>query len=123
MRDDPSPANDVGRHGEDLALLHLESLGFTLVERNARVGRAEIDLVVRDAGGFAFVEVKTRRTARHGEPWAAVDTAKRVRLERAAVRYLERVGEPDADWRLGVVAIVVDADGAITNLDWIDEVS
>lgn len=121
MRDDASPAHDVGRHGEDLALLHLESLGFTLVERNARVGRSEIDLVVRDRDGFAFVEVKTRSTARHGEPWEAVGASKRERLQRAATRYLERIGAADADWRIGVVAIVVDELGAITNLDWIDE--
>ncbi|MBL8769639.1 MAG: YraN family protein [Planctomycetes bacterium] len=122
MRDDANPAHDVGRRGEDFALLHLESLGFTLVERNVRVGRCEIDLVVRDRDGYAFVEVKTRSSARHGEPWEAVGDAKRARLERAAGRFLERIGSPDADWRLGVVAIVLDDHGTISSLDWIDEI-
>jgi putative endonuclease len=121
MRDDEPVAHDIGRRGEDLALLHLEALGFALVERNARVGRCEIDLVVRDRVGFAFVEVKTRSSARHGEPWEAVGPTKRDRLARAALRYLERVGAPDADWRLGVVAIVLDDRGDISSLDWIDE--
>ena len=51
----------LGRLGEDLALEHLERLGFRVLERNYRTRYGELDLVVSDSATIVFVEVKTRR--------------------------------------------------------------
>ena len=48
----------LGRTGEDLALAHLERLGYTLVARNHRTRYGELDLVVFDGTTLVFVEVK-----------------------------------------------------------------
>ena len=49
--------------------------------RNLRVGRSEIDLLIRDAGTLAIVEVKTRRS---GDPVTRFDDDKLRSLRRAA---------------------------------------
>ncbi|HNM78657.1 MAG TPA: YraN family protein, partial [Tepidiformaceae bacterium] len=54
---------DLGDFGERIAAHRLEFEGMTVIERNARVGRIEIDLVMRDRDEVVFVEVRTRRGA------------------------------------------------------------
>lgn len=84
---------DTGRAGEDFAAQYLENLGFHIVERNARVGHLETDIIAADGKYILFTEVKTRRTrpdAPHpfGTPGAAVNAAKADRLIRAAEEYM-----------------------------------
>src|SRR4051794_41762291 len=60
------PRQHLGRAGEDLALAHLERLGYELVARNHRTRWGEIDLVAHDGTALVFVEVKTRRASGSG---------------------------------------------------------
>lgn len=59
-----------------------------MLGRNVRVGRGELDLIVRRAGVLAFVEVKARRTATFGAPEDAVDARKRRQVARLAELWL-----------------------------------
>lgn len=52
-----------GRLAEDAAARYLEELGYTVLARNVRVGRLEIDLIARDGSAVVVVEVRTRRAA------------------------------------------------------------
>ena len=52
---------DLGDFGERVAAHRLESMGMSVIERNVRIGRIEIDLVARDGDEVVFVEVRTRR--------------------------------------------------------------
>ena len=84
---------DTGRAGENFAAQYLEDLGFRIVERNARVGHLETDIIAADDKYILFTEVKTRRTrpdAPHpfGTPGSAVNAAKAERLIRAAEEYM-----------------------------------
>ena len=45
----------LGRIGEDLALAHLERLGYTLVARNHRTRHGELDLVVFDGTDYVGI--------------------------------------------------------------------
>ncbi|MBQ7320849.1 MAG: YraN family protein [Clostridia bacterium] len=84
----------IGRYGEDLAAAHLIRNGFTVVRRNFRVARNEIDIIAENDGYLLFVEVKTRsapdeRTpSRYGRPSRAVTYDKRDRTLYAARAYL-----------------------------------
>ncbi|MBL7728247.1 MAG: YraN family protein, partial [Dinghuibacter sp.] len=51
---------ETGAKGERLAAMWLEANGFTIVERNWRHGRYEIDLLAHRDGILHVVEVKTR---------------------------------------------------------------
>lgn len=76
---------DKGTSGEDFAVRFLTSRGCTVVERNARVGVDEIDVVVRDGRSLVAVEVKTSLNG--DDPVAAVDDEKFARFARAAHAY------------------------------------
>ena len=56
-----------------------------------RVGRRdELDLIAEYDRSLIFVEVKTRKNENYGRPFAAVNSAKRKHLSRAAIAYLKR---------------------------------
>jgi len=73
---------------EDRAVRHLESRGWTILDRNFRDGPRELDIVARRAGIVAFVEVKGRRDTRSGHPFETIGRRKRADIERAARRWL-----------------------------------
>ena len=62
--------------------------GWTLLGRNVRIGRGELDLIVRRGGVLAFVEVKARRSTTCGAPEDAVDGRKRRQVSRLAELWL-----------------------------------
>jgi len=102
-----------GRHGETLAAAFLELRGYTVIERNLRFGRLEIDLVARCSNLIVFVEVKYRGNRRGGGAGAAVGTGKQRDVETAAVGYLKRRGWTRVAVRFDVVTIEAPAhDGA-----------
>ncbi len=96
---------ELGKAGEDLALSHLLSLGYTLLERNYRGRRGEIDLVLRDGETVVFVEVKRRTSGAFGLPEEAVDGRKQRRIAAVAAGYLARHGLADRPCRFDVVAV------------------
>ena len=112
-----SDRRGVGRRGEELAARHLQLLGLTVVERNVRLPWGEIDLVAREGEELVFVEVKTRIGDESTAPDELVDAAKLARLERLAVGYVERIGDPDVPWRVDVVAVVLGRDGRVVRID------
>jgi putative endonuclease len=77
-----------GRAAEEAAAQRLVRDGWTLLGRNVRVGRGELDLIARRRGVLAFVEVKARRTAEYGAPEDAVDPRKRRQVARLAELWL-----------------------------------
>ena len=84
----------AGASAEALAARYLEARGLTIVARNFRTRRGEIDLIARDAGTLVFVEVRLRRDARYGGAAESITAAKRERLAAAAQFYLMRLREP-----------------------------
>ena len=78
----------LGRAAERAAAAYLESRGWRVLGRNVRVGRGELDLIVRRGPVLAFVEVKARRTRSCGTPEDAVSAAKRRRVARLAELWL-----------------------------------
>lgn len=107
----PGAAGGIGAAAEDRALAHLQQQGLTLVERNYRVARGpsaragEVDLIMRAADGtLVFVEVRSRRDARHGGAAASVSARKRASLVLAAHHYLLRFRAPPP-CRFDLVAI------------------
>ena len=83
----------IGRIGEDAVTAKYAALGFSVVDRNVRLGRNEIDLILQNESHLLFVEVKTRHAiphapSRYGRPAAAIDKSKRERMRKAAEDYL-----------------------------------
>ncbi len=77
-----------GKMGEDFAASLLELDGYSILERNFRCAFGEIDMIAEKDGELCFVEVKTRRTLRFGEPWEAVTREKQHKIRQSAALYL-----------------------------------
>ena len=77
-----------GRATEQLACRWLRRNGFRIVERNWSCSMGELDIVAEEEGTLCFVEVKARRSTRHGRAVGAVGPAKQARLARLASLYL-----------------------------------
>lgn len=78
----------LGRIAEEAAALHLSRSGWTCLGRNVRVGRGELDLIIRRGRILAFVEVKARSSSTCGSPEDAVDPRKRRQVGRLAELWL-----------------------------------
>ena len=95
----------LGKHGEDLACVELERLGYAILERRYRTKFGEIDIVASHEGVTVFVEVKTREGEEFGSAVEALTTWKQRRLTQMAVDYLARHRLHDRPCRFDVVAI------------------
>lgn len=73
----------VGAAGEAVAARFLERRDAVVIDRNVRVGRDEIDLIVRIDGERVAVEVKTG-LGPDARPWENFDAEKNTRIRRAA---------------------------------------
>ena len=77
-----------GRKAEELARRHLQDRGLKLLTANYRCRYGELDLVMRDGAFLVVVEVRSRRSDRHGTPEASIDYRKRGRILRSARCFL-----------------------------------
>lgn len=96
--------NITGKEGERLACDWLRNKGYSILHRNWRHGRGEIDIVAREAGFLVVVEVKTRSSDRWGDPEMAVGRNKQRQLIQAADE-LVRTFDEDLEVRFDVISI------------------
>lgn len=95
---------ETGREGEKLAEAWLAANGYTVLHRNWRHGRYEIDLVCTKENKLRFIEVKLRQSNEHGHPEMAVTKKKYYDLMQAVNQYM-LLNATHADFRLDVMAI------------------
>lgn len=113
----------LGRLGEDLALEHLERLGYRKLARNHRTRFGELDLIVCDHATIVFVEVKTRRVgASAGSALESVPPRKQRQVRGMAAAWLvESSDRPrSVELRFDVVAVTVDGGGRLVRLDHLE---
>ncbi len=80
--------NDLGKMGEEKAVQYLISKGYTILERNYRFGRSEVDIIASFKGIIVFAEVKTRTNYAFGYPEDSVSRSKQKLLIKAAGNYV-----------------------------------
>ena len=74
--------------GERRAARHYRLRGWRVVGANVRVGRDELDLIVRRGRALRFVEVKEKTSDGYGAPLEMVDGRKLMHVRRAALGWL-----------------------------------
>lgn len=109
----------LGQKGETLAQQHLESLGFKILAKNWRTGRAEVDIIAQDGNIIVFVEVKTRSSDRFGPPEFFITPQQQRMLAGAASVYCEKIDHP-GEIRFDVVSIILRDDGK-TKLEYLKD--
>ena len=119
--DGAHPPHALGRWGEDRACAYLEQRGWTILARNYRFGRREVDVVARRGSVVAFVEVKTRAGVGYGAPLEAVTRLKRREIEAVAGQYVARHRLIGVDIRFDAVSIVVERPGARARIEHVED--
>ena len=99
----------TGDEGEDLAVELLESKGYTIINRNYRYGKGEIDIIAKDPQeeGLVFIEVKSRNSFEYGSPEEAITKNKIKQLKRIAELYLYENEIKEILCRFDVIAILI----------------
>lgn len=98
--------NETGILGENWATDYLQQAGYTILARNYRYGRAEIDIIASTAEFIVFVEVKTRTSLAFGEPDVFVSPRKQQLMMNAAHHWLQEHPH-QGEWRYDLFSIVL----------------
>lgn len=106
--------NDIGKIGEILAQNHMAENGYTILEKNWRHGKDEIDILATDGKFLVIAEVKTRQSNRLGEPELSVNRDKQRFLVRAADAYIQR-HNISMEARFDVVSVLLKGEKATIN--------
>ena len=102
--------NELGKKGEQLAVDYLLQQGYTIVERNYRFDRAEVDIMAKIKDTLAIIEVKTRSTVDFGNPQDFVKPKQIQRLVKAVDEYVT-VNNLDVEIRFDIIALVKEDKG------------
>lgn len=100
--------NELGIAGENLAAAHLQKSGYSILDRNWRFGRDEIDIIALKGEELAIVEVKTRQNDYFGNPAEFVSKKKQSHLIRAANAYVQK-RDLDVEVRFDVIGVILNS--------------
>ena len=128
----------LGRFGEKIAVEHLLARGFTLLARNYRTRRGEIDLIAFNGDTLIFVQVETHQVKTPGararsSPLEYLSASQMSRYRWVAEAWLHdpRYASPAAEhaspaaehaspaaerMRFDAIGVLVDAKGAVVEL-------
>ena len=97
--------NQLGKKGEQLAVEYLLKNDYSIIERNFRFDKAEVDIIAQKGHILAIIEVKTRSTIDFGNPQDFVKPGQIKRLVKAVDEYIT-ANKLDAEVRFDIIAIV-----------------
>lgn len=82
--------NETGKWGEDLAEEYLRNKGYTIRERNWRLGHRDVDIIAStpDDLSLVFVEVRTRTQDIVMDPVVSVNPKKMLSIAYCANAYI-----------------------------------
>lgn len=105
----------TGDEGEERAANFLRAGGLRILERNWRTGRLELDIIAQDGATIVFVEVKSRTGSPGGafSPMDAFSRAKRGRVLKAAMLYLEEKHAWRQPCRFDLICVNFKPDGSL----------
>jgi putative endonuclease len=95
----------LGLEGERMAIAFLTSCGWSVEAHRFKLGRHDVDLVIRNGNTVAFVEVKTRRSRSFGSGLEAVNWRKQRDIARVASVWTLRHGRPGDEYRFDLLAV------------------
>ncbi|MDK2821901.1 MAG: putative endonuclease [Clostridia bacterium] len=106
-----------GLIGEAAAANFLNSKGYRIIVRNFRCSLGEVDIIAQDGKEIVFIEVRTRSSTFYGTPQESVDVRKQYRLRLLANYYLCQNGLTEIPCRFDVVAVQLNREDKVTNIE------
>ena len=101
-----SDKTSLGIRGEEMAAGWLRQKGYTILDRNWRSGRTEIDIIAETSDCIVFVEVKTRSADYQVSPADAVNVPKQRTIIFAASNYLNQYNL-DKEARFDIITLIL----------------
>ena len=104
-----SSTRTLGDYGERLAGRYLRDVGLTILDRNWRCVRGELDIIALEPaapGELVVCEVKTRSGDGFGAPYEAVTWRKQRRLRQLAGLWRDAHPGTGGPLRIDVISIV-----------------
>lgn len=114
---------ELGKKGEDLAVIKLKEIGYEILERNFFINHNEIDIVAKDGDELVFIEVKTRSVQTPGEPEDSLTEKKKIQFRKAAEGYLFVKNIENQVCRFDVIAIILDGEKEVYYKHYKDTIS
>ena len=102
--------------GEKIAADFLKDRGYQWLDANYNTPYGELDLVFLDQDIIVFVEVKTRTSGRFGPPEASITDVKLERIQNSALLWLQAHPKCVDDWRIDAVAVLLDSQGKVKDI-------
>jgi len=96
----------LGAAGEEAVARWYLDNGYRILARNWRCRQGELDVIAGKGDLLAFCEVKTRSSDAFGSPFEAVTAAKRARIRRLAMAWLEESGMRADELRFDVAGVM-----------------
>lgn len=81
---------ELGQKGEELALNHLFTKGYELIEKNYKWKNAEVDIICKKNNILVIVEVKTRNSIALGEPYLSVTRGKQRQIIKVTNQFIQQ---------------------------------
>ena len=104
--------NDFGNLAEEMAVDFLIKMGCTILKRNFRYQKAEIDIIALFKKEILIVEVKARSSDVFLEPQEAVTKRKIQLIVMAANQYMN-AGNRTEDVRFDIISVLPDSSGKL----------
>lgn len=101
----------TGDLGEEYATQFLMGAGFEILDRNWRYSRfGELDIIAKEGDTLVFIEVKTDKTGKFGNPEFWVTQNKQSQIRKIAEAYIFEKEICDTDIRFDVVGVIISND-------------
>jgi putative endonuclease len=101
---------EKGKYAEDVAANYLESNGLTVIDRNYRFMKSEVDIVAYQGNEVVFVEVRSLKSEVFGRPEETISLAKQKQVFQAAEAWLYEKRMEGARVRFDVVSVLTNYD-------------
>ncbi len=101
-----------GVFGENLAADYCKrELGYTIIVRNWRYKRDEVDLICRDGEVLVFVEVRARAEDALVSGYHSIGKHKKEVLQRAYKNYLKQLQKTPKHFRFDIIDVAISNSG------------
>lgn len=110
----------IGKIGERIAGDYLTAKNYLVLAQNYYSRYGEIDLITIDLSRdeLVFVEVKTRSSDKFGAPQDSVTYAKRQKLLKTALHFLNSTSQKlPSTWRIDVIALELTGEYRLKNIN------
>ena len=104
-----SDSSSLGKLGEKEAAALLKSKGYSILTRNWKSGKDEIDLVCQDREALVFVEARNRKTGSLVSGYDSIDSRKKEALLRVCRAYIAKLRKKPRTSRFDVVEVEHDS--------------